>query len=91
MSKRAFRTQTKGLPTCDSIVATESHGRARYITFATARECGYKVTFADIRVTRSPEFDQWAERQATGSCWTEEYVRLAVPKGKLEEKQDETR
>ena len=51
---RAFKTKAIGTT---SIVFSQSAGRARYITFLSANDAGYKITFADIKVNRSPEYD----------------------------------
>ena len=51
---RAFKTKAIGTT---SIVFSQSAGRARYVTFRGANDAGYKITFADIKVNRSPEYD----------------------------------
>ena len=51
---RAFKTKAIGTT---SIVFSETASKARYATFRGANGAGYKITFADIKVNRSPEYD----------------------------------
>lgn len=65
--KRAWQTTWGGI---SSIVAAETRGKAAAATMRTVREMyGSKASWKSLRVVRAPEFDQWAEVDATGHCW----------------------
>lgn len=74
--KRAYRTTVAGVT---SVVAAETRGRAIARTLYAAIDAGYRVSFPEVKATRAPEHDGWAEQDATGACWNEEL--LPVTKG----------
>jgi len=51
---RAFKTKAIGTT---SIVFAESAGKARTATVRSANDAGYKISYPDVTVHRSPEFD----------------------------------
>lgn len=66
--KRAYRV------TCDrlvrpAIVAAETAGAARASVLRSAREAGYALKFADLRVRRAPEFDAVVYERTAASSW----------------------
>ena len=54
---RAYRVEHKGWPDVTGIVRTHSAPRARYLTWHSANDVGYKVKFGDLRVLRAKEYD----------------------------------
>jgi hypothetical protein len=71
---KAFRIYVESFPT--GILAAESRGKAQYKAFTDLTEeagyTGYK--FTDIRVTRAPEFDEWARKPKRRAVYTEEIL-----------------
>ena len=70
---KAFRCEAIGV-TC--IVPAEKSSQAKYQVFKSANEIGYKVTFAEIKVRRASEFDEWALRQTSKEPRTVEYAEM---------------
>lgn len=54
---RAYRVEHKGWTDVSGIVRTHSAPRARYLTWHSANDVGYKVKFGDLRVLRAKEYD----------------------------------
>jgi hypothetical protein len=60
----------------ESIVLASSRGAARYATYHAAKECGYDVTFAHIRVLRAPEYDGPVDRYTLPrTTYNEDHMR----------------
>lgn len=56
MSSKAFRCIDESNGVC--IVAWAANaGKARHMTVQSGQGAGFDVTYADIRVTRAPEYD----------------------------------
>lgn len=65
---KAYRTIWRNI---ESIVAAKIAAQARSRTQVCAIDCGYEVRWIDIRVSRAPEFDAWAEKDSIGRCVSE--------------------
>jgi len=70
--KQAWRTTAMGII---SIVAAETRGKAIAITMRSARSVGYLVKFHDVKAVRAPEYNAWAEVDASGACWDEKLLQ----------------
>lgn len=67
--KKAWRTNWGGM---ESIVSAETRGQAAARTMRAVEEVyGQKQSWKGLRVRRAPEYDAWAELDATGNCWDE--------------------
>lgn len=64
--KRAWRTTLHGLT---SLVVAETRGRAIAITLRSARKAGFSSKWQQVRATRAPEYDAWAEVESAGIAW----------------------
>ncbi len=73
--KVAWRTNWRGTV---SICAAETRGKAIAKTIRSIGEAGYitrenkKVVWGQVKATRAPEFDGWAEVDQSGSLWFED-------------------
>jgi hypothetical protein len=79
---RAFRTVACGITTC---VFAESHSKARYVTYQSARSAGFDVRLINIIVRRWPEMDAAGFRRG---CWCPEHVRRVVTETNRNRHQD---
>lgn len=70
---RAFRVEHKGWLDVTGIVRTHSAPRARYLTWHSANDVGYKVKFADLRVTLAKEYDA-CETLKVDQCYAVDYA-----------------
>lgn len=67
---KAYKTTAFGIT---SIVPANSRGQAKWITYRSALDVGYKVSFGDIRAVRASKHDTWA-KTASQQCWEEQYL-----------------
>jgi hypothetical protein len=74
---KAFRVNVGGI---SGIACGRSPGNARYTVFQSANDSGYKTSFADIQIKRSPEYDTWAESMKRPEFWSENFVQSFKPK-----------
>ena len=70
---RAFRVEHKGWLDVTGIVRTHSAARARYLTWHSANDVGYKVKFGDLRVTRAKEYDA-CDTLKVDQCYAVDYA-----------------
>ena len=74
--KKAFKTTWEGI---DSIVSAESASKARYRTFLSATDAGYRCKITQVRVVRAPKHDKWAELDNSYACWPETSLPKETP------------
>ena len=79
MSIRAFRVVYRGLSEFDSVVLTDTPGRAKNKVWVAANEAGWPATYADLTVRRAPEFDGLVDKVQQGLAvnvkWAEEKLK----------------
>lgn len=78
---RAYRVEHKGWQDVTGIVRTYSAPRARYLTWRSANDVGYKVTFGNLRVTRAKEYDD-CDALKVDQCYAVDYAESIVANGK---------
>ena len=70
---KAWRIRTEYFQ--DSITQAPSRRVAKYRAWSAAREAGYNLDFADFRVTRAPEYDNYKQNgEWLSFCIGEEYL-----------------
>lgn len=69
--KKAYRTEWRGAV---SIVSAETRGQAVCRTLQSASGAGYKPRWPEITAHRAPEWDAWAEVDASEAAWDEKYL-----------------
>jgi len=71
---RAFAVECRAwIPCVTSIIRAKSAARAKYKTWFSARDVGYKVQFGDFRVRRAPEYDN--AKLIPDRCYGEDFAR----------------
>ena len=78
---KAWRSFVFGEPV---IVPAMTRGAARYRLWSSGTEMGFAPKFGDFRVTRAPEYDEWAQTAKSDACVIESYVKddIARAEGK---------
>ena len=59
--RKAYRVVCRPITRDAGIYSAETAPKAKAQALAQATEAGYDVNWTDFRVTRAPEYDQWAE------------------------------
>jgi hypothetical protein len=73
--KLAWRTTACGI---ESIVAAETRNQARSRTARSAFDANFQVKFTEVTARRAPEYDGWAEMDASNACWDETLIRDTI-------------
>jgi hypothetical protein len=71
-ASRAFIVRVKDWPAANCIVMAKSAAKAKYRTWASAKEAGYEITFGMLNVQRLPAWDNGG--LLAGRCYAEDYV-----------------
>lgn len=71
---RAFLSEWDGIR---SIVPAASRAQATATVMLSAREAGYKPTWAKIRSVRAPKYDAFASVNCRG-CYSEEWAQRSI-------------
>ncbi len=70
---RAFRVEVTDWPEATCIVRTVKASRAKFLSWAAAKEAGYNLPFGRFRVRRAPDHDGTVSL-LTGRCYTLEHA-----------------
>lgn len=55
---KAFKTRCTKISDGWGVVKAESSSKARYRSYLSAKDAGFRVSITDVAVLRSPEFDE---------------------------------
>lgn len=87
---KAYLVRCKAINSSGGVYAAESAGKAKYQSYLSARDVGWRVEFKDFQVRRAPEFDPIIPDliKRRGSGLAEEFARVALEQ--LQPKRKET-
>ena len=69
---RAFFVKVINWDEANCIVMSRSPAKAKYKVWSSAKEAGYNVKFADLKVRRAPEWDNGGLIE--GPCYSENVI-----------------
>jgi hypothetical protein len=71
-TRKAWRVQLMNMT---GISSADTRSKARMASYRVATELGYGIHIKDIRVTRAPEYDEWAATHERSSSYDESLMQ----------------